>query len=719
MSIIPKIACIVATLASVAQINASDNRFFRSASNKVWSQERPEFNPSAELSDSIFDGAGAVVIARYVHIDARRVNEDHMVKQRVFGIPKTEAIKERRLNRTMVKILDEKALERHSSFDYHTGDRIEQKGYVLGEIKTAFGARIYHPDGTMTEVDTSEAFDLTEGKNDNKIGERIAIPGLGIGDVLDYFEYRETYIDELPILPETIELTDTYPIRHFALECDFGQDLTIEYGAYNGAPLLPKLSDTHDTYQFGITIENTPGVDVPEFFNRKRQIPFLKMFILNNNSHLAFKPNGIKRAPGIFPNPMASTVMSDLGNYLAKIDQPASWSSNIVSTVRKWAKTHPEATEPEIIDAAWLASLHFALDTKDATFNTVSLSALFADVLGKLKIKSPVFIGATDMRKDTPVIHKVRYTEPQCFVRAGARDFIFPAKAAYAPGELPASYQGEQAYMFSGKRSDAGTGPIDLINLPVSTPRDNSSKVTVNVVLDPDDTETTAIDVEATCTGTDKFFGSLFNDYSDICTEAAKYLGIPASKNSREATDSVDNAKLLKKLMNADVSMHFSREAKDITSAQITCRGLLPGQKLSYAYSALFDGLLKHAADNLVFNIGVLASDGGNIDEDQRIRDVDAYLDAPVNRRTDVIVPVPDGYSVDQASLTRLNRNVSNSAGSFFSQARISDDGRTLHLSVNRRNPLYIVPVDLWPQFIELADAEADFANATVILNHD
>lgn len=716
MNTLRSIVYLIIAIAVTLPATARNDRFYRSACKKVWGMNRPEFDPKADLSDSIFDGCGAAIIAEYIRIEASRVAEENILKKNTLGISMTEATEATRIHRVMVKINDDKALENYTSFEYLHGDKIEQSNYIFCQIDNTFGARIHHPDGTIVEVDTNEAFDLTKGKKDKKTGKRIAIPGLAVGDVLEYFYYSRTYIDELHLLPETVNFTDIYPIRRFTLECDFDRELTIEYASYNGAPLLPGNYDTFGRVLLGVSIENTPGYNKPRFFNELRQSPYIKIFMINNKARLAYKPMG-SRSGGIYPNPSAKQIMSDLAYRLRDFEIPTARTGDIASTVKKWMKKHPDASENEIADAAWLVSLHHAINDPNETYDTKKLSALFADVMNCLALKSPVFIGATSLNTSSPVIHKTRFTEPECFVRVGSRDYYFSSTPAYAPGEIPALIQGENAFMFPGKRSALTSGYLDLITMPVTTPRDNKTNCNIALAINPDDITTSTAHMHFVHTGSEKFYGELFNEMSDITTEAERFLDLPASKRAKVNVDSVASRERLTKLMNVAVDINGIRPANDITDPRIICKGLLPGEKFEYEFDATFEGITNHAGKDLIVNVGSIISSGGNIPDDERTRDVDIYLGAPVNRRTDLKIEVPDGYAVDPASLENIRMNINNEAGSLFASAKLSDDGRTLTISINRRNPHYVLPADKWPEFLELSDAEDDFTRATIVLN--
>ena len=64
----------------------------------------------------------------------------------------------------------------------------------------------------MIVVDLSQALPITEGKKGNKKKNyRIALPGLEIGDVIDFFYYSEEMREEFDIAARNVNFAGRYP----------------------------------------------------------------------------------------------------------------------------------------------------------------------------------------------------------------------------------------------------------------------------------------------------------------------------------------------------------------------------------------------------------------------------------------------------------------------------------------------------------------------------
>lgn len=86
----------------------------------------------------------------------------------------------------LVQINDKAALKEFSEFDYKA--EIRKKEWRYDEnYQQVLGVRIIKPDGTVNEVSTDEYMTATEGRKDREQRQKLAVPGLEIGDKIDIF----------------------------------------------------------------------------------------------------------------------------------------------------------------------------------------------------------------------------------------------------------------------------------------------------------------------------------------------------------------------------------------------------------------------------------------------------------------------------------------------------------------------------------------------------
>lgn len=219
------LSLILAAMTSLLAMGA-DAKFFRKAAEKVWNTRPDLFDPYREIPDSLKEGVSAVIIGEYNYINA-----DYKAFQDMRG---TETRSESEcFTRRMVKLLDSKAVEEFSKHEFGESSRLKARfRKSLAESDHAFGARIYKPDGTVSEVDLSKAFVLDEGKKGGgkKGSSRIIdIPGLEPGDVLEYFSYQKSMMSELDLPKQRVVLSSEYPVLDIVVEGIFDPKLTVEF----------------------------------------------------------------------------------------------------------------------------------------------------------------------------------------------------------------------------------------------------------------------------------------------------------------------------------------------------------------------------------------------------------------------------------------------------------------------------------------------------------
>ena len=99
------------------------------------------------------------------------------------------------LNRVCIHINDQAALKKYSEFDFIS----YYQRYRLGwseKVKHVLGVRVIKPDGTIREVSTDDYVNTAEGKKDKEKGQKLAVPGLAVGDNSDIVTYEEKKFEE-------------------------------------------------------------------------------------------------------------------------------------------------------------------------------------------------------------------------------------------------------------------------------------------------------------------------------------------------------------------------------------------------------------------------------------------------------------------------------------------------------------------------------------------
>lgn len=705
------ITILLATAPLINADAASDKKFFKKAAERVWNTRNELFDTSVEIPDSITQGVSAVVLADYNCVDADYENYTGS----------SSKTKRTHWTRRMVKLLDSKAVEDFTEFEFGERERLNAEFYTFGGSDNAFGARIHKPDGQTIDVDMSQAVEIKEGKKDREkdvASRKIAIPGLEPGDILEYFDYTEEWIEEhdLPALDFTP--VDKYPVIAYLLEGEFEPKLTVEYRAYNGLPSPQRGKTDKGNNGLFLTLSYVNVVKDRHDLRPNRQIPFLRINTLNNTSKYRFYPQ-TKRAGGLYEHISTGTIYRDILYVVGASDYDLPLPGKIAGLVKNYQKTHPEASRHELIDAAWMAAVYLNLTDKRNTVSDYWLALMFCDALKKLDLSdgSDSGIGFINSRLDVPTDMIMNWRQPDYGAIVGDSIYLPWTLRHFLPGEMPAEYQGEKGGAYIGDRKELTTRTEpSIITTPTSRSAQNKFASKTRIEFDPDN-NTAEGSAEFTIIGANKDVVGNIIDFNDWAKAVEEYLGIPENKRYKDNKyDAVERGKELDELA---LSLAKGMIGKSVTAASdltVQQAGVVPGApELKFDMKFSTEGCVADAGNDLLLNVGSFAGNNIRYDADERQRQLDAYQSAPRQYTYTITFAIPEGYEADAASLEALKMNVNNKLGAFFASAKQEENG-DVTINVLERYNAYVIPADKWDQYLQISDAAAAFNDASLLL---
>lgn len=692
----------------------ADTKFFRKAAEKVWNTRPDLFDPYREIPDSLKEGVSAVIIGEYNHINA-----GYKEFSDIRGVDTSS--ESETFTRRMVKLLDSKAVEEFSKHEFGESHKIGarlRKSIVEGDH--AFGARIYKPDGTMTEVDITKAFVMDEGKkggSEKGASRIIDIPGLEPGDVLEYFSYQRSMARELDLPKQRVILTADYPVLDVVVEGVFDPRLTVEFRGYNGVPELDTKKDDSGNNTVWLEASNIPMLTDKRYVNKIREVPFYDFYILNNTSPYRFYPK-YSRGGGLYQNPMVGVIFRDIAQGLAAANYDTSTlPGRIRRVIKDYRKSHPEASSEELQEMAWAAANYINLTDKDQTASDYWLAIMFCDIIKKEKLAESASVAFITPTTDVATSEILNWRQPDFGVLVDGRLYLGNSLDSFLPGELPSIYQGQLCASFPGDRDKLWdvVSPT-TITTPVSKSGDN--KITVNSVVTLGDDNDASVSNELTFTGAAKSISGDFITVANWMETMEDYLGIePSKRYKKKAMDTVEYEKGLKESaedLYGNIYVGDDAEISNVKILEFGTTPLHPDFKLSF--DAKVPDLTSAAGDELIVKIGSLAGDNHRIEGVERNRMVDIEFSAAYQENYDITLNIPDGYEVDEKSIEALASHVQSPIGLFAAGAKKSDDGRKVVVSVRTRIQRPRFNISAWPAVLELTDAKAAFADAVLVL---
>lgn len=714
-----KLFAAAAIILAALQLSAAgpNQKFLREAAKAVWGKQLEQFNPKANLESAMFKDASAAVIAVYDDVNGKVSLSSLSPSTGLHDIYENTVVI---YTRKMVKINDASAIENFSSLTFSPLRRISAPtGALIFEAEEAVGARIYKPDGSLHDVDMKNTLVETSGKKGKKEEKyKIAIPGLEVGDVIEYFHYRRIFCLGNMIPEVEFTVLDEYPTLSYELQADFASGFSVEVTSHNGLEvprIAAKAPNGNNLYT--VKLNDLPALDTQKWFSAGRQIPYLTMNIQDNQTKSTRKSRML-RTPGFYVFTTSPVVPRQIAESFSKmVELPDMVPGKVNSLVNDFKAAHPEASEREIADAAWLSTLYVTMTDDRHNYDRWDIVSLFKDVMDKQKPGTPVTLAATSPRSAPDIEHIDRIGMVSPIAVMG--DAVYMVDESMAPGEIPGEYLNEKMYLFKGARRDLfDLQTSETKQLPKGAMRQNSDTrdVTVTIPADPSATEVN-FDYTVTMTGALKSQVDHLLSLKDFVKGIEDYLGVPEKKRWKkkfdEEGDEAERSESLEKLPNAD----FDIEIYHVDNVAMLGYGNLPNDnEVKYQVTGTIDGLLSPAGNDIIFNIGRL---GGKFSDFKTLKDnreIDIITNCPSQTRTNITVDIPEGYYVEESELQALDNTVTNQCGQFYTKASLTPEGKLL-LQVQLRNPQIVYSMKNWPEFLAVRRAAAEFSDKSIILH--
>lgn len=715
----------VASCFNTPAAKGPDQKFMKNAAKRMWAIEPTNFNPKAEIPDSLVGDAPAVNIAVYYYCKASRDKVDEIGNG--YSAPISMMLGESDIEfieRRMVKILDAGALEDLTEFKFDADVYHPIQAGITGLLtENAFGARIHKPDGNVVYVDMKNTLTETVGKKGKEAVEhKIAIPGLEVGDVLEYFRLKHFYFLGNRGIERRLELFSEYPTASLVIETSLDPSLTTEFRTFNGVEPVERMGldlDKNEVYMW--EFRNLPAFGKPQYCSVSRQMPFIGIRVRDNISKLYTPVLRSMRNPGVYMNLVTPIYLNETAEVISGLEARPEDMKYAMEILNNYRKNHPDADDKAVVDAAWLAVI-YAAKFSEEKYNQFDITAFFKDVLDKLQLSTPSSIAITSSRDEVNIDEIMDYSEATPFVLVGKRAFMLPDNLALAPGELPAEYAGEKYYTMEGKRNSIFSKQSFFSSaFPKSNGGANSRNDTISISIPDTDGSELKVRLASGRVGSAKDVGVGIVFTEDFINNIENSLEIPEKSRGKHKFDTAANVELKKKNMEKIAESLFDDAKLKVENSEVTAFGNLTGNnRLCYNLDFTADGLLTPAGDELILNIGAFA--GGRksrIKDVNKQRKMSIFTAGPYLRRKSITVEIPEGYRVDPADLDQLNCNVTNLCGSFYVGASINKETGNIRLDVNHRSKSAVFSPERWEDFVALNKAIDEYAARTIVLHRE
>lgn len=695
------------TLSVNADEKADYLKLAQKVRQEVWSSTPADFQKRT-VPDR-YKNASAVILSYY-----RELSTDYYRKATadlVLNLRLTRQIDCTDMERMLIQINDKKALKDYSEFTFKTKSRKWTWGYHH-KTQTVLGIRVIKKNGNVQEVSLDDYVDVKEGKKDKDLSQKIAVPGLEVGDCIDVFSLDQIDTQEQQLDPFYFVLRQDEPVLYTKVHCVLDQSLATVYRMMNGAPDFTQTTDKDKNAVLDMVMDKPMDAESSIWYNPLEQSPFIEMYITPTKSKVAVVENAM-RQKGVRGNPDVTPILQDdwklLKSNVSKGGYSPAGLPSTYKSVFKSAKKEGMSAE-EKADRIYSFE-YISWGSSQRAFNKV------ANYLRKLGVE--IEMGITTPFGALPVDKLINYNSTSWFFRLKGTDmYYFPGTYPKVASEIPYIYQGRKAYMQDSE---------EQITIPVSQAEDNKSVTDMVVKLDG-----TKLDIsrKVTYSGEQKMYGqSLVSPDNTLFGSSQleaywRYLKYddkdPYSCYTKKESAELKGAfneyrKNAIDPFKAEISSYHDGDPVQVGGYGVDCVGIRrDSSNFVYHVDYVMDGMVKRAGNNYLLSVGKLIGSSLKLEGKDRERIDDVWRKMAFVDEWNIEIPLPQGYKVSAEALKKIETSVANECGEFTVKATAGNE--SVKVYVRKCFAHRVEPVSNWSKLLALVDACSAFADKQMVI---
>lgn len=695
------------TLSVNADEKADYLKLAQKVRQEVWSSTPADFQKRT-VPDR-YKNASAVILSYY-----RELSTDYYRKATadlVLNLRLTRQIDCTDMERMLIQINDKKALKDYSEFTFKTKSRKWTWGYHH-KTQTVLGIRVIKKNGNVQEVSLDDYVDVKEGKNDKDLSQKIAVPGLEVGDCIDVFSLDQIDTQEQQLDPFYFVLRQDEPVLYTKVHCVLDQSLATVYRTMNGAPDFTQTTDKDKNAVLDMVMDKPIDAESSIWYNSLEQSPFIEMYITPTKAKVAVVEKAM-RQKGVRGNPDVTPILQDdwklLKSYVSKGGYSPAGLPSTYKSVFKSAKKEGMSAEEK---ADRIYSFEYVSSgASQRAFNTV------ANYLRKLGVE--IEMGITTPFGALPVDKLINYNSTSWFFRLKGTDvYYFPGTYPKVASEIPYIYQGRKAYMQDSE---------EQITIPVNQAEDNKSVNNMVVKLDG-----TKLDIsrKVTYSGEQKMYGqSLVSPDNTLFGSSQleaywRYLKYddkdPYSCYTKKESAELKGAfneyrKNAIDPFKAEISSYHDADPVQVGGYGVDCVGIRrDSSNFVYHVDYVMDGMVKRAGNNYLLSVGKLIGSSLKLEGKDRERIDDVWRKMAFVDEWNIEIPLPKGYKVSAEALKKIETSVANECGEFTVKATAGNE--SVKVYVRKCFAHRVEPVSNWSKLLALVDACSAFTDKQMVI---
>lgn len=701
----------------------------------IWQSNSDIFN-SNEVPDN-YKNESAVVLGRTFEMQRASSSKFKFMVITATSISNTNKTS---IYREKVKINDKAALEAFSKLEYEKVLNKTQSVFFMSiknKTEVFVGVKVIKPDGREVNINTDEEVLLSKDSKNQTA--KLAIPGLQVGDIIDY------YICTIKNIEGTQEdddnkylffLADEYPVLKYLYNFQYSKKVSVTMLSANGAPKLTETSNAA-----GDKIYTLKGTDMPKIREEIWTSWYRNMPYFTISSSFKTKLESVGSLPTEKFDPRKSILDNRLYNY-GKIfnvaiypydNKPQKKTEDIFKS--KELKTLPLDSTMRVFYNYWKYNTFFTYgdNSQDmsqkrnfrSAYNQYATS-FASQMLYDMKIPHDVIV--TTSKYANSLENVFEEGDFDALIRINGEKPIYMAFDRFNTNfnELPSYYEGQKAFVLSPKKHSAReyTFTRSETTLPNITADHNKTEETILASILPDDMQTVRISRNVKQKGYMRISDQLnLLLIEDVDKEFTKVLngeelkkrttGMNVKRNLENIqTSMADARKAEKQNFTDEIKAQYEQAPKEVIDYKVVNSAITNNNPFEFKSTFTMDGFVKKAGSNYIFNVGKLMGTFAKIEQKDRTRQLDIVMPAARTLNYSIELEIPAGYQVK--GLETLNANKQNEIGSFSVKTTLQNN--KIKVDVNRVYTTANAPKEKWNAVVELLDAAYDFSEQKVLL---
>ena len=674
--------------------------------------------------------------AKLVQVPEKWKNESavYLCRQDIFDYAMAfSLVIERHKIRRRIKLQDLAAVKEYSDFTLNQ-KMDKSKDGVFGD--DVMGIKIIKPDGREIELNVTENAKIVNEKT------ILAIPGLEVNDIIDYFYYNVEQINAQSknLNADSDILAAKYPTLNLSLDFVFpDNNYYLNFNSFNNAPKLQKIENKEDsnkrTYRF--EAKDIEKMEELSWFYPLLEMPSyrFKIAYASNNKDQANLPLMADSSEII----KEKISKEEIGNYLEKMYKPF----GNLAAVEKAIERNTFANEEEKVTYAYYFIRYYfltrgfeeynALQSNPKNFNPYFYSKIafmekdtyfnyFMAFLKESKI-SYDFVVAT--KKQNRALEE-SYNDFEIFIRVNTPNPIFINY--YSPfgdlNQFDSDLEGTEAYIIKHKNGKRILDTETLI-LPLSKSDDNYSKTVTSIQLE--NFENLKVSRKVNVKGNLKYdeqseklyyFDYVQEDKDRYRLKEDANEDEKLQKNKSKYNDYQANLKKYHEKQTETLKERITKEfdVKEVFDYDFKVKNTGRFGKSSFftfTENITFkNDFIKKAGDNFILEIGKFLTAQKEITVKEKTRKYDIYMPFPRVFENTIQFEIPTGYKI--VGLEKLNKKVQNETGQFTSTATLKEN--KLIINTRKEYSHAYEPNKNWDKMVEFLESAFQFTQEKVIL---